>query len=73
MTNLIISLCNTFGCAQRRSLWRVEQRNATVFGTMARNQAMGGVVAVYNNLRCPYALRRCRNGGQGCQGWPRHY
>lgn len=51
MTNLIISLCNTFGCAQRRSLWRVEQRNATVFGTMARNQATGGVVAVYNNLR----------------------
>ncbi len=46
MTNLIISLCNTFSCAQRRSLWRVEKRNATVFGTMARNQAMGGVTAV---------------------------
>lgn len=46
MTNLIISLCNTFGCTQRRSLWRVEQRNATVFGTMVRNKAMGGVTAV---------------------------
>lgn len=46
MTNLIISLCNTFRCAQRRSLWRVEQRNATVFVTMARNQTMGGVTAV---------------------------
>lgn len=46
MTNLIISLCNTFGCAQRRSLWRVAKRNATVFRTMARNQAMGGVTAV---------------------------
>ena len=31
---------------KRISLWRVEKRNATVFGTMARNQATRGVATV---------------------------
>ena len=31
---------------KRISLWRVEKRNATVFGTMARNLATRGVATV---------------------------